>query len=208
MKNPLLWLLLLISLTLTVVTKNTLVSNSLYFNSLAEKLSYEQIQELLAKGKKWEWVGYILVLIVYIIKCLLVALCLTLGVFFVFNRFEFKRMFNIAVMAEFVFLIPTVFKLLWFLFIQTSYTLQDLQYFHPFSVLSIFDPLSLEPWLIYPLQVLNVFEAMYWVVLAYLLSKELPELDMNRSMTVVMSGYGTGLIIWVAFVMFLTLTYT
>ena len=208
MKNPLLWLLLLISLTLTVVTKNTLVSDSLYFNSLAEKLTHEQIQELLANGKQWEWVGYILVLIVYIIKCLLVALCLTLGVFFVFNKFEFKRMFNIAIIAEFVFLIPTVFKLLWFLFIRTSYTLQDLQYFHPLSALSIFDPLSLEPWLVYPLQVLNVFEAMYWVVLAYVLSKELPELDMNRSMTVVISGYGTGLIIWVAFVMFLTLTYT
>jgi hypothetical protein len=110
-------------------------------------------------------------------------------------------------MAEFVFLIPTIFKLLWFLFIQTSYTLQDLQYFHPLSALSIFDPLSLEPWLVYPLQVLNIFEAIYWVVLACLLSKEFPELDINRSMGVVVGGYGTGLVIWVILVMFLTLTY-
>jgi hypothetical protein len=55
----------------------------------------------------------------------------------------------------------------------------------------MFDQGTLEPWLIYPLQVFNVFEIIYWIALAYFLSKGLPELDMDRSMMVVMSSYGT-----------------
>jgi len=197
-----------ISLLITLLLKIFVVTDSLYFNSLAEKLSYEQIEVLLNTSKKWEWVGYLMVPIICLLKCSLVAVSLTLGIFFINGRFEFKKMLDASVRAEFVFLLPVVIKLLWFLFIQTSYTLQDFQYFSPLSALNIFDAQTLEPWLVYPLQVLNVFELIYWITLAYFLSKELPELDINRSMTVVMSSYGTGLVIWVALVMFLTLTYT
>jgi hypothetical protein len=114
----------------------------------------------------------------------------------------------LAVKAEFIFLIPVIIKLFWFLFIKTNYSLSDFQYFSPLSALNMFQPNELEPWLLYPLQVLNVFEIFYWIILAYLLSKEIPELDLNQAFTVVMSGYGTGLVIWVALVMFFTLSYT
>ena len=185
-----------------------LISDALYFNGLSERFNYDEINELINEGKKLEWVPVPLILIMSLLKISLVAFCLSLGIFFSSIRFEFDRMFNVTVKAEFIFLAPPFIKLVWFLFVQTSYTLQEFQYFYPLSALNIFQANTLEPWLIYPLQVLNIFEIIYWVVLAYLLTKELPELDMNRSMTVVMASYGTGLVIWVAFVMFLTLTYT
>jgi hypothetical protein len=207
MKSILFGLLVTVFLLLTIITKYFLISDMLYFNSLAEQLSYEQIQELLASGEKWAWLGYALIPVIYAIKCSLVALCLGLGCFFITNRFEFKKLFGVAVAAEFVFLIPAVGKLLWFLFIQTDYTLEDLQFFYPLSALSLFDYHTVQPWLLYPLQVLNVFELIYWMVLAYGLSQVLPRPDLSRAMSVVLSSYGTGLVIWVAVVMFLTLTY-
>lgn len=46
------WILISIVLSVTFLTNSTLVSDSLYFNSLAEQLSYEQIQDLLISGEK------------------------------------------------------------------------------------------------------------------------------------------------------------
>ncbi|TKT87409.1 hypothetical protein FDK13_30565 [Dyadobacter frigoris] len=201
-------ILLVMSLLLLFLNKSFLLSDSLYFNSLSEKFSYEEISELINRRNRLELLTIPIVLLVCIIKLTLCSLCLTLGIFFIADKFEFKKIFAVTVAAEFIFLVPSAIKLLWFLFFQTTYTFQDLQYFYPLSILNIFEANTLEPWLIYPLQVLNIFEVIYWIVLAYLLTKELPELDMNRSMTVVMASYGTGLVIWVAFVMFLTLTYT
>jgi len=207
MKNGF-WILVISFVIVTYISKALLTSNTLYFNSYADEMTYEQIKFLLDQNEKWSWLSYMLIPLIYFFKCSLIAMCLGLGCFITTNEFAFKRAFRISVTAEFIFLLPVIIKLLWFLFIQTDYRVQDIQYFYPMSLLQIFTPKSLEPWLIYPLQVLNIFELIYWIVLAYLLTKELPELDMNRSMTVVMASYGTGLVIWVAFVMFLTLTYT
>lgn len=195
-------------LLVTFITKEFLISNNVYYNSFVEQFSRDQVESMIEQSKKWEWVGYVIVLVSYFIKSILVAICLSLGVFFTIDRFAFKRVLNVAIAAEFIFLVPAVIRLLWFLFVQTNFTLHDLQYFYPLSALNMFEPGQLEPWLIYPLQVLNVFELIYWGVLAFLLSRELPELDINRSMTVVMSSYGTGLVIWIVLIMFLTLTYS
>jgi len=194
MKSYLFGILVLLILFLNFSSRNILISDILYFNSFAEQLSYEQIQDLLANGEKWAWLGYAFIPIIYAIKCSLVAFCLSIGLFFVTDRFEFKKLFGVAVVAEFVFLIPAVGKLLWFLFVQTDYTLEDLQLFYPLSALSIFDYHAVQPWLLYPLQVLNVFELIYWVVLAFGVARVMPQRNVNRAIGVVASSYGTGLV--------------
>lgn len=80
--------------------------------------------------------------------------------------------------------------------------------FYPLSALNLFDYEQVEPWLLYPLQVLNVFELLYWFALAYGITRVLPEYDLGRAMGLVLSSYGVGLLVWVATVMFLTLTYS
>lgn len=199
--------LILSGVFLTWTTTLFLVSDSLYFNSLSSQFTYEQIQDLLDKSKKWAWLGYAIIPLVYLIKCSLVALCLEIGLFLFTNRFVFGRMFKVALLTEFIFFIPSLIKLLWFLFVKTDYTLQDLQFFYPLAALNFFDHNTLEPWLMYPLQILNFFELVYWIVLAWGITREFPELDMNRSMSLVATGYGSGLLVWVAIVMFVSLTY-
>ena len=201
---------------LTWVTKTMLISDTLYFNTLADQLTYEQIEEFIARGKQWEWLSYVLIPLIYLIKFSLVALVLSLGLWLVTGRYEFKRLFGVAIVAESVFLLPIVIKIFWFLFVQTGYTLQDLQFFYPLSALNLFDYQSLEPWLVYPLQVLNVFEVAYWVVLAYGVSQaprppmgeKIYSLDLNQAFGLVAASYGTGLVVWVAVMMFLTLSYS
>lgn len=184
-----------------------LLTQTLYFNTFAEQLTYEQIENIINEGKKWEWVSYVVLPILTLIKLTLVASCLSIGLFFVTNTFSFKATFRVALTAEFVFLIPPFLKILWFALFQTDYTLQDLQIFYPLSALNFFDYTTVQPWLIYPLQLLNVFEIIYWVLLARGVSQVI-ERDMPQSFEVVLASYGTGLVLWVAVVMFITVSFT
>ncbi len=184
-----------------------LISENLYFNTFAEQLTYEQIENIINEGKKWKWVSYVILPLLTLIKLTLVASCLSIGLFFVTNKFSFKATFGLALEAEFVFLIPPFLKILWFALFQTDYTLQDLQIFYPLSALNFFDYTTVQPWLIYPLQLLNVFEIIYWVLLARGVSQVI-ERDMPQSFEVVLASYGMGLVLWVAVVMFITVSFT
>jgi hypothetical protein len=103
-------------------------------------------------------------------------------------------------------LIPGVVKIFWFSF-QRDYTLEDLQYFMPGSLLNLFNPKEIEPWLVYPLQSINVLEVAFWFALAYEL-KEFFNEDFGKAFGTVMASYGSGLVIWIVFVVFLTLNFS
>ncbi|MDI9878355.1 hypothetical protein [Flectobacillus longus] len=189
---------------LTFTLNQFLVSNTLYYNSYSEQLTIERIEGIIEESHKWAWLGYLLVPVIYYIKLSLIALVLQTGFFFFERKVSFSIIFKAVMLAEIPFLIVPVIKLFWFLFIQTHYTLNDLQYFFPLSALQLFDAQKLPSWQVYPLQLLNVFELIYWVLLAYWL-KKLLNLSINKSMEVVASSYGTGLLLWVVFITFLSL---
>ena len=204
------WYLVVVvtSMVLAIAGKYLLNLDSVLYHSLEETYTYEQINEMIVQSNKWEWIGYCFIPVICVIKSSFVALCLGLGILVITDRFDFGKMFRVAIKAEAIFLIPVIVKLIWFIFVRTDFDLKELQYFYPLSLLNIFDYTSTEPWLLYPLQVINLFEMVYWVLLAYLITRELPEFDIHRSFTIVMSSYGVGLVTWVALVAFLTLTYT
>lgn len=98
-----------------------------------------------------------------------------------------------------------VFKTAWFYFLQTDYNLEDLQYFYPLSALNIVGYEGLQPWFIYPFQILNLFELAYWLILAYLIGEEINDTESTKGLQIVASSYGISLLIWVIGVMFFTL---
>ena len=71
-----------------------------------------------------------------------------------------------------------------------------------------------DPIFIYPLSLLNVFELLYFVVLAWLLVGVINEANQERpvnfgkSLKLVTASYGSGLLLWVVFVMFISLNLT
>jgi len=204
MKSRPFFFLLLFNLLLVFVLKYFLVSDEIYYDTFIDRLSIGQVEEIIKSKNKWEWLGYVLIPVFLSIKISVIAAVLDVGCFFFGKDIKYKQLFNIVVKAEFVFLLVIVFKTAWFYCFQTSYTLEDLQYFYPFSTLNIIGYEGLEPWFIYPLQVLNLFELVYWLLLGYGLSKSL-KTSMDAAMGIVVSSYGVGLLIWVVAVMFLTL---
>jgi hypothetical protein len=179
-----------------------LMDDSLYYDFWQSKLSYERIRSLIEAGKKWKWISYAAIPVFLALKCFLVTICIYTGAFFRKSDKAFSDFYKVALVAEFVTFIPLLLKIAWFGFVQREYTLENLSGFAPLSVLSYVSPQGIDPWFIYPLQLLNVFELLYWCVLAYLLKDLLPA-SFSNSFFFVASTYGIGLFIWVLFIMFL-----
>src|SRR5690606_2346412 len=114
-----------------------------------------------------------------------------------------KRLWNIVLKAEFVFLLVGIIKIVWFYFFQINYTLESVQHFYPLSMLNVIGYENVKSWYIYPLQILNVFEIVYWVILALLIDTELNTSNIkNIGIKIVASSYGPALFLWVVGVMF------
>lgn len=188
--------------------------DKLIHQSLSATLKEDQIMQFFAFQDKWQWVSYAFIPLFLIIKTTLVSNCLYIGAFFFSKaKVTFKQLFNAVVKAEFIFLGVGVFKIVWFYFFQTNYTLEDLQYFYPLSALNIVGYQELEAWFIYPLQVLNLFELAYWFLLSYFIGKLAftgndKGKPMDLGFKIVASSYGSALLFWVVVVMFFTLNYS
>lgn len=118
--------LVIVSLYLLIIltTEYVLVSDSLYYDMFANQLSAERMDEVITQGKKWKWVVYIVFPIFLLIKFAAVASCLLVGSLLSNYSISFKKLFEVSVLAEFVFLIPAIVKILWFgFFLGITYIL-------------------------------------------------------------------------------------
>ena len=159
--------------------------------------------------KKWWWVSYAMIIVLIVTKVLLVAFCLNF-VKIISEKLEnvkFRDILTVVLIAEFVFIIAGFYKFLNFYLIDTDYTLETLQTYYPLSLINYKEAISTEKWLAYPLQLLNVFELMYWGILAWgiweLADKKI---SYQRSLGYVALTYGIGLLFWVGVVCFLILS--
>lgn len=189
---------------MSLLSKELLNTNDLVISSLAEQLTNEQISEVVGVQKKWEWLGFIIIPIILLLKTSVIAAIIDAGCFFFDKEIKYKKIFGIVAKAEFIFLGVIIFKILWFYLFQQDYTLEDLQYFYPLSAINITGYDGLDAWWVYPLQAFNLFELTYWFILAYLLGKEL-DTNLDKGLSIVASSYGVALVIWIIGIMFFTL---
>ncbi|MCH2197053.1 hypothetical protein [Kordia sp.] len=189
---------------LGIISNGVLGAESLYVNSLADQFTQGQIAEILNFKQKWQWVGYLFIPILLLIKVSIIALVLDIGLFFFGEEMKYKTIFRAVVKAEFIFLGVIVIKTLWLYCFVPNYTLVDIQNFYPLSVLTFVNYENIASWLVYPLQTLNLFEVLYWFFLAYLISKQIKQ-SIGKGFSIVASSYGVSLVIWVTGMIFLSL---
>lgn len=206
-KNFTLFLTLISIVLISVVLSNyTLDIEQLTYNFYSEQLAQEQLEKLIENQEKWSWLGYIFIPLVVLIRISLVALCLSVGLFFydTENPIKFKQLFRVALLGEFVLVLAGYCKFIYFYIIKTDFILEDIQQFYPLSYTNFIDTTQIESWIIYPLQTLNLFEVGYFFVLVYGVHKLLKN-NYWKSFEITAISYGTGLLIWIGLVMFLTL---
>ena len=201
-------ILVLLYFLLNFFSNYVLKTDLIIFENLSEKYTLEQINKILNFKDKWQWIGYVFTPILLLLKTSLITTFIYTGTFF-FSRkkITFKEIWSIVVKAEFIFLLVPILKIAWFYFIQTDYKLEDIQYFYPLSAINITGYIDLQPWLIYPFQVFNLFELAYIIYIGYGLGK-LTETTHDFGLKIVAYSYVPMLLLWVTAVMFFTLNYS
>ena len=210
MKNFLFFISIVLCNTLLVYFDKTYITtDSKIFDFLAKDYPSSVVQDYMESQKKWWWVSYAATPVLIGIKVLLVAFCLNF-VKIVSEKLEqvkFRDILTVVLLAEFVFIIAGFYKFFNFYLIDKDYTLETLQTYYPISLINLKESISTEKWLAYPLQLVNLFELLYWGILAWgiweLADKKISYI---KSLGYVALTYGIGLLFWVGVVCFLILS--
>jgi len=178
------------------------VTDSLYYQSFGQQLTIEQINKLLIFFKKWRWFSYILLPFGILPRIIYTTVILYISVFLSNIKIGLRKLFKVALLADFVYVLAALIKLIILIFFKEVNTLTDLQ-FQPLSLIELLNKNAIDPLFVYPLSLLNAFELLYWLALAWLLTGIVNQ-SFGKSLKMVASSYGAGLLLWVLFVMFLT----
>jgi len=193
-----------------ISTSYLFVDKYIYFQTYGEQLPVASIELMLKLSRKYQWLSYALLPVIILIRIFYTSIFLFIGIFFTELKVEFSKLFKIALLADFVYVLAGLTKLIILIFFKEVETLQDLQ-FQPLSAMELFNAKSIDPLFVYPLSLINVFELGYFLVLARLLVGVINEandertLRFGQSLKLVTASYGSGLLLWVLVVMFITL---
>lgn len=102
---------------------------------------------------------------VYLWKFTVIAFVIWVGCFLFGYRVTYIQCWGVVIGAEYIFLIPEVLKIMWFMTVFTDPTIHDIRAFYPLSLMHFFDYFEIDKRWAYPLRALNVFEIAYWFLL-------------------------------------------
>jgi len=102
---------------------------------------------------------------IYLWKFTVIGFVLWVGCFMFGFRITFSQCWTVVMAAEFIFLIPEVLKIGWFMFFQTDPTLPEIRAFYPFSLMNFFDYADVEKRYAYPLRAISIFEIFYILIM-------------------------------------------
>ncbi len=197
-------LLLLLYVLVGIILNWYIITDDHYYKSLGNQLDVERIRQLLTFRNKWDWIGFLIIPLLILVKISLVAVCLEVGNFIIDLKLKFKQLFKIALLGEAIFLIAALTKIIYFLLFPKNVTLEFIQTFYPLSLINMVVIEKIPAYLVYPLQLINVFELLYWIILAYLI-KIYTNSSFDKSFGFVAKTYGIGLFTWVVLVVFLSI---
>lgn len=197
-------LFLVIYTSITLLFSFYILEDEVYFNSFIDKLDTQQIERIISLNKKYQWVSLVSSPILYLIKLTFTSI----GIYLIkiihgkVVNLTFSHVFVYVVKADFIFLVIGIYKLVYFT-VYPPNTIEEIQNFAPGSLLQLVSQVN-EPWLIYPLQAINLWELGFMLMLAYQLKKYFKD-DFTQSFVNVLLSYGSAFLLWIVFVVFITL---
>lgn len=214
LKNNLLHYAILVAIMLLFTYELTVFiqTDQVVAKSLSEKYTQDVIAKYLDMRHQWSWIGYVFVPVALFLSTSLTALVILLVIelYYVHDtnlKIKFKDTWRIVLTAQWCSVASILIKTIWFGFFHTKYSMEELQSFSPLSVINLFDVNSMNKLFVYPIQLLNVFELAYWIVLIIGI-KKLMQMSWMRSFQLVFFSYGMTLILWIVVAMFITLNFS
>jgi len=204
-KWPKLFGIILILYFFSLWLSQSLVNEIVYYNTYSEQLTYDRAMELYGILKSNSWIAYLSFPIILLIKISTISLILYIGVIFVGlqNQISLGKMFRVVTASEIAFVLAVLIKILWFSYFAGNYTINDISFFYPASLLNLFSEHEVDRLWIMPLQTVNLFHLSYILLLIYGV-KVVGKVNSIRSEKIVAGTYLPFLLIWIVFIMFLT----
>jgi hypothetical protein len=153
------FLLCLASFLLLYVKKSFIENETAAFEFLADTSAGSILQLISA-------LQFLTIPLIYLWKFTVIGFVIWVGSFSFGYRITYSQCWDVAVVSEFVFLIPELLKIFWFLFFAGDPTYYDVVAYYPLSLMHFFDYFQIDKRYVYPLKALNLFEVAYWFVLA------------------------------------------
>jgi len=198
--------IVLANLLLIWLSKTLLINEVVFYNAYSEQITYDRSLKLFEDMKRFSWISYALTPIILLIKFSLISFVIYIGIVFynVQNKISLRSIFKIVIASEIVFVSAGFIKFIWFYLLAGNYDLNDLGFFYPISLINFFKTGEVSRLWIYPLQTVNIFHLLYIISISYGLNKvyyiEKPDSD-----KIVLLSYIPALVLWIVFVMFLTI---
>lgn len=198
--------IVLANLLILLASQTTLINEVVFFNTFSEQLTYDRSMELFNKMRSFAWVSYVVTPLMLLIKFSALSMLIYIGVFFsdLHKEISLGKIFKVVMLSELVFIAASILKLLWFIFFAGNYTLDDMRFFYPLSLINLFSRAEVAPYWVYPLQTVNLFQLVYVFLLAIGLSR-ISSIKREVADKVVLATYVPGILVWVALIMFLSI---
>lgn len=202
-------MLLVFSFSYAVITlsMNLFVLNeNYYYSAFGNQLDQSRIAEIIEINKKTEWLTYLITPLGLLIKWTLIAGALHTASIITDYEVSFTDCFKVVSFAELIMLLSSLVKLFYFM-IYTPNSIEDLQNTNFLSLLQLFNINEIHSLLIFPLQQLNVFEIMYWLILSYGIMRFMKK-DFSVAFRMTLFGYGPIFILIILCVIFIKLQFS
>lgn len=176
----------------------------LEINAAKENLSLLQIKKIISNYDNLNYTVFAKITINTLITIISVSFILFFGSFIFNFKNNYIDLLIITIKAEYLFLLPILYEIIYFKFFSVNHSIKDIQYFMALSAINFTGYKGLEPWYIYPLQTLNLFEVAYILYLGFEIAK-LTKSAPSEGLKIVVLSYVPALLLWVCTIMFLTL---
>lgn len=200
-------LLCALAILFTNFHKNILNLESLQVESLSKVYNPNHISKFIKQSQSLQYYTFLFIALNIFLKTITVSLIMFVYCVFQKTALNFKKIFVIVITAEYIFLLPIIYEIVFFNYFKLDYSYSNIKNFSSLSLLNLFDNYTFEPWYIYPLQTFNLFELAYVVFLGYQMAK-LTKSTPDQGFFMVVSSYVPALILWICCIMFLTLNYS
>jgi len=200
------FVIILGNLILIWLSKSVLIDENVFYNAYSEQLTFDRARQLFEGFQSYSWVTYVFTPVILLIKFSLVSLLLYIGVILSDQQYRVSlgSVFKIVIASDIVFLLAGLTKFLWFYLFAGNYNLNDLGFFYPLSLINLFKYGELRQIWVSPMQTINLFHIVYLLLLSFGLHN-VCKIAKNASDKIVLSSYLPGLILWLAFVMFISI---
>lgn len=194
-------ILCLVYLIPNIILDFVIIDEIDYINFFVGRIPDEKLEDFINSLVKWRWLVYVLTALVLLVKTYLVGSIIWITTFLTSKKFPFKWCWKTAMYAQFVFSIKGYILIIQY-GIFDNFDLTHLQTFHPLSLASFLAQDNYDAYFSFLFQSINLFEFVYWFLLAYFISK-LINTNFQSGFKLVLSSYIPAFALWLVAVTFL-----